>query len=315
MANSEGEYSDVEPSSYEDIKPVSNDNDEKLQSEVEGEKTYDEAGDRELDINSSTWDGMERGAIELGHKSTQSSNWLENIPDAYKESAAKWAAQQGVIKITPIEQRQKFTYSTVAYIAMKQEEPKTQIFPIVDVQVTPHQITWDFYDTTEGRVGVSNAVEGHMIVEFDVYLSELIALYWTFGENGQYNYYMPTYNEMKKRWWEAVENGTYLDFEEDIESTKEFIDFRNTFMQQHNGWVCRFASHTFGVFQGVINDVSYSIGGGETFAKWHVKIEEAIFLNDAYSTKGQKPQEQQTSNDSQTDSGDATVSEEPETSG
>ena len=69
-----------------------------------------------------------------------------------------------MVKIIPVAQKQKFTYSTVAYIATKQEEPKTQVFPISDVSVIPHQITFDFYDTTEGRVGVANAVEKHMQV-------------------------------------------------------------------------------------------------------------------------------------------------------
>lgn len=316
MTNSEGTQSNTEPSSSSDGEPVSNANDEELQNEVNGESTNtDEAGDRELDIDSTTWDGMESGAIEPGHKSTQTSNWMSTIPDEYKEQAAEWAQQRGVIKITPIEQRQKFTYSTVAYIASNQSEPKTQIFPIVDVQVTPHQITWDFYSTTEGRIGISNAVEDHMIVEFDVYLSELIAMYWAFGEDGQYDYGLPTRDNMKKRWWRSVSEDTYKDFEEDIEATKGFIDFRNTFLQQHNGWVCRFASHTFGVFQGVISSVNYNIGGGESFAKWHVKIEEAVFLNEAYSTDGKKPEETTTSGGSTTDSGDAGDGETVDTSG
>lgn len=312
MSNSEGTYPTAQASSSaEDVEPVSNSNDEELQNEVEG-NTSGEAGDRELNIDSTTWDGMESGAVS--YKSTQNPNWLETIPEQYRSAASKWADQKGVIKITPIEQRQKFTYATVAYIADKQEEPKTQIFPIVDVQDKPHQIKWDFYSSTEGRIGVSNAVEEHMSVEFDVYLSELIAMYWAFGGNDEYNYGLSTYEGMKKRWWDSVENGTYLDFEEDIESTKAFIDFRNTFLQQHSGWVCRFASHTFGVFQGVINDVSYNIGAGESFAKWHVVIEEAVFLNDAYSTTGQKPEATETSGGSTADSGDATASEDVQVS-
>lgn len=314
MSNSEGTYSETSPSSSTDGEPVSNSNDEELQEEVQGDTSAsDEAGDRELDIDSDTWGGMESGAVEPGHKSTQSSNWLSTVPEEYQSVAAKWAEQRGVVKITPIEQRQKFTYATIAYIADKQEEPKTQIFPIVDVQNSPHQIKWDFYSTTEGRVGVSNAVEDHMTVEFDVYLSELIAMYWAFGGDGEYDYGLPTRENMKKRWWNAVENDDYLSFEEDIESTKGFIDFRNTFLQQHSGWVCRFASHTFGVFQGVINDVSYNIGAGESFAKWHVKIEEAIFLNEAYSTDGTKPESTTTSDGSTTSSGDASNSEDVQT--
>lgn len=325
MANDAGDYVETTATNYKDVQPISNDNDTKLQSEVSGNSTGNEAGDRALNIDSKTWGGMSSGAIAPGHKSTQSSSWLENIPTAYREQANRWASQQGVIKVTPIEQRQKFTYSTVAYIADHQEEPKAQIFPITDVQVTPHQINWEFYDTTEGRVGISNAVEKHMSVEFDVYLSDLVAMYWTFGGDNEYSYGLPTEKNTKQRWWNAVENNTYLNFEDNIESTRMFTDFRNNFMQQHNGWVCRFASHTFGVFQGVINDVQYSIGAGESFAKWHIKIEEAIFT-EAYSTDGTKPQSQDDSKDdsknknqslsSQTDSGDAPTEEEtPDTTG
>ena len=90
-----------------------------------------------------------------------------------------------------------------------------------------------------------------------------------------------------------------------MEQTKEFAEFRTTFLQQHSGWVCNFVSHTFGVFQGVITDVSYSINSGESFAKWHIKLEEAIFTEN-YQKTGQKPQaESKTDNSSQENSGDA----------
>ncbi len=314
MGNAKGNYTVVSPSEQSEVEPVTNANDEELQQEMQGNPQYDEAGDRELNLDSSTWDGMKSGAIEPGYKSTQSQNWLETIPTAYRKKAAEWSSQRGVIKVTPIEQRQKFTYSTVAYIADKREEPKTQIFPMVDVNNDPHQITWDFYESTEGRVGVSNAVEKYQQCTFDVYLTELLATYWAFGEDGKYDYALPTYPNMKRRWWQAVENGTYLDFEADIEATKEFIDFRNTFLQQHLGWVCRFSSHTFGVFQGVISSVKYTIGAGESFAKWTIEIKEAVFLQDAYSTEGKKP-EITTSDGNQTGSGDATNAEDIEVSG
>ena len=314
MSNEQGSYN--EPSSSEQYsgEPVTNDNNQELQNEQSGQTGGDEAGDRELNLDSTTWDGMQSGAVEPGYKSTQSQNWLNTIPSAYRKQAAEWSSQRGVVKITPIEQRQKFTYSTVAYIADKQSEPKTQIFPVVDVSNDPHQITWDFYDSTEGRIGISNAVEKHQIVSFDVYLTELLATYWAFGDDGKYDYGLATYPEMKRKWWQSVENGTYLDFEADIESTKEFIDFRNTFLQQHQGWVCRFASHTFGVFQGVINSVKYTIGAGESFAKWTIEIAEAVFLQDGYSTEGKKP-ETTTSEGSESGSGDSTSSETVETSG
>lgn len=273
-------------------------------------------GDRALDLNSGVWGGMASGAIM--YDSTQSHDWLSTIPSQYKGVAAKWEQQQGMLKITPLQQRQKFTYSTVAYIASKQEEPKTQIFPISDVSIVPHQITFDFYDTTEGRVGVSNAVEQHMTVEFDVYLTDLVATYWAFGGDDEYNYGLATFPNLKKKFWDAVENNTFLNIETDVEATKQFSEFRNTFLQQHSGWVCRFTSHAFGVFQGVITDVSYDISSGESFAKWHIKLEEAIFL-ESYSIDGKKPEDENDEEEdkskgvsqdgSTTDSGDATNTE------
>ena len=286
---------------WESYEAVTVESDSLLQNELNGKPSNDEDS-RDLDIMSTSWNGMDSGAIN--YPSKQLSNWYENIPDIYKNVAHKWANQQGMMRIIPIVQKQKFTYSTLAYIADKQEEPKTQTFPISDVSVVPHQITFDFYDTTEGRVGVSNAVEKHMSVECDVYLTDLLAQYWIFGDNNTNNIGLSIFKDYKKKWWDSVENGTYLNFEGDLENTPEFADFRNTFLQQHSGWVCNFASHTFGVFQGVINDVSYSIGSGETFAKWHLKLEEAIFT-EAYSTSGQKPQEESKTSDGDTENSGA----------
>ena len=292
---------------YKGIEPNTVESDEELQQELNGETTYD-PNNRDLDTNSTVWGGMESGAID--YESTQDSDWLNTVPNEYKGIASKWADQQGMLKIVPVTQKQKFTYSTVAYIASKQEEPKTQIIPISDVTVVPHQITFDFYDTTEGRIGVSNAVEKHMQVECDVYLTDLLAQFWIFGDDNQYNIGGASMPDVKKQYWESIESNTYLDFEYDLEQTKEFIDFRNTFLQQHSGWVCKFISHVFGVFQGVITDVSYNIGSGESFAKWHIKLEEAVFTSE-YQTTGKKPSE--TSDGSQTESGDASSQENVDT--
>lgn len=287
---------------WKSITPTTVEDDEELLAALNG-GPGEEQGDRSLSLDASSWGGMDSGAIN--YNSTQEKNWLATIPKQYQSTANKWQNQQGMIKIIPVTQKQKFTYSTVAYIATKQEEPKTQVFPISDVSVIPHQITFDFYDTTEGRVGVSNAVEKHMQVEFDVYLTDLLAQFWIFGEDNQYNLGVSKLPVLKREFWAAIENGSYLSFETDLEQTKEFAEFRTTFLQQHSGWVCKFVSHAFGVFQGVITDVSYSISSGESFAKWHVKLEEAIFT-DAYSTTGQKPQaESNTDNASQENSGDA----------
>lgn len=312
MTNNQGNdvYNNVKSSSasennWETYDPVTVENDKALQDELSGDPDLNQQDSRELDLNSTTWQGMESGAIK--HDSTQSQNWYSNIPEIYKPIAQRWSNQQGMLKITPLHQKQKFTYSTVAYIAKRKEEPKTQIFPITDVNVVPHQITFDFYDTTEGRIGVSNAVEKHMSVECDIYLTDLLAQFWIFGDDNHNIMGGATniFRSYKQEWWNAVENNTYLSFEGDLEATPEFADFRNTFLQQHLGWVCRFTSHVFGVFQGVITDVSYSIGAGESFAKWHLKLEEAIFT-EAYSKTGQKPQEEsQTSKDGNTENSGA----------
>lgn len=293
---------------YKWISPTTVEDDEELQEALNGEEGGSSEGSRDINLNAKSWEGMESGAID--YASTQNSNWLDTIPKQYQAVANRWAEQQGMVKIIPVRQKQKFTYSTVAYIATKTAEPKTQVLPISDVSVVPHQITFDFYDTTEGRVGVSNAVEKHMQVEFDVYLTELLAQFWIFGEDNEYILGGTSMPNIKKQFWDAVRDNQYLNFEADLEQSKEFADFRSTFLQQHSGWVCKFISHAFGAFQGVITDVSYQIGSGESFAKWHIKIEEAIFT-DAYSKTGQKPQEEsKTSEDgSQTDSGDATAQE------
>ena len=299
---------DTSNDDWQSIEPVTVENDSDLQDALEGNNQINE-NDKLLNLNSDgTWGGMELGAIE--HNSTQDRNWLGTIPGQYQNKASKWQNQAGVMKITPVQQRQKFTYTTVTYIANKQEEPKTQVFPISDVNVVPHQITFDFYDTTEGRVGVSNAVEKHMVVECDIYLTDLIYFYWNAGGDGNNKYNLGLSNTLKKKFWDAVDSNTYIteDVITDIEQTKEFAEFRNTFLQQHSGWVCLFNSPTFGIFQGVLTDVSYTISSSESFAKWHLKMEEAIFLDNAYSKTGQKPEaESKTSDDaSTTDSGDAT---------
>jgi len=322
MSNNYGENTDIHTSSstasgdgdYTSVTPNTVEDDAALQDAMNGNSTSDQEG-RTLDLNANEWGGMESGS---GYwESTQDSDWIHGVPAEYRIKASAWSNQQGMLKIIPKAQRQKFTYATVAYIADMQQEPKTQIFPISDVNVIPHQITFDFYDTTEGRVGVSNAVEKHMQVECDVYLTDLIYEYWNHGGDGQNDFSRMNWsNGIKKQFWDAVTSkGDYrqlLSTLRDIESTKEFADFRNTFLQQHSGWVCLFSSHTFGIFQGVLTDVSYNISSGETFAKWHLKFEEAIFLEGAYSTTGQKQTAETTttSEDGSTeDSGDATNTE------
>ena len=298
---------------YQSVTPVTVEEDEALNAALNGENIGGQ-DDSKLDLDSNTWGGMQSGAVN--NPSHQESNWFNTVPEQYRAQAAKWSNQQGVMKITPKNQRQKFTYSTIAYIAEKQQEPKTQIFPISDLKVQPHQINFEFYDTTEGRVGVSNAVEKHMICECDVYLTDLIFYWWNHGDDNQNDFTrLGLAESLKQKFWAAIATRDINQINNlivDIEQTVEFADFRNTFLQQHLGWVCLFSSHAFGVFQGVLTEVSYDIASGETLAKWHLKFEEAIFLTSedggGYSTTGQK--QSSTSQDgSTTSSGDASSGE------
>lgn len=292
--NNNDEWKSITPNTVQD--------DKELQEALNGTSTISQ-DDRGLNVNSVQWGGMSEGAIQ--RDSDQNPNWIQTVTPKYQYKAYNWQKQQGMLKIIPLQQRQKFTYSTVAYIASKQEQPKTQVFPVSDVSIIPHQITFDFYDTTEGRIGVSNAVEKHMSVECDIYVTDLIAQYWIFGEDNQYDIGLSKIPNYKKKYWDAVENKNYLNFEGDLEKTKAFAEFRATFLQQHSGWVCRFVSSIFGVFTGVITDVSYQIGNGESFAKWHIKLEEALFTSD-YQETGQKPASETSSDGSTTNSGTAT---------
>lgn len=300
---------------YQSVSPVTVEEDEALNDAMEGEDTGNE-DDGKLDLDSNSWGGMQSGAVNKD--STQDSNWMNTVPEEYRAQAAKWSNQQGVMKITPKNQRQKFTYATIAYIADKQQEPKTQIFPISDLKVQPHQISFEFYDTTEGRIGVSNAVEKHMACECDVYLTDLVYYWWNHGDDNQNDFTRLGWaKSLKQKFWNtlATRNVSKINnLVTDIEQTAEFADFRNTFLQQHLGWVCLFSSHAFGVFQGVLTEVSYDITSGETLAKWHLKFEEALFITDenggGYSTTGQKQDSSSTSGDgSTTGSGDASSGE------
>ena len=117
--------------------------------------------------------GMEQGYVdstasskELEQKALQGeSNWNKSVPTQYKSLANKWSGQQGVMKIIPVQQIQKFTLSVVADIAKGVSNPQPQIVPISDVSVVPHQISFDFFDTTEGKFGISNVIANKKISE------------------------------------------------------------------------------------------------------------------------------------------------------
>ena len=225
------------------------------------------------------------------YANNQSKNWINNIPETYRDAAEIWQSQQGVVKIVPEFAKQTFTATAVADIAEGLSEPQTQVFPVSDVQVRPHQISFDFFDTTEGKIGVSNATEKHMQLEFDVYVTDLVYFYWNHGNNKGGDYSGLDYMQYLNEFFDSLEgewDDSALEKLYNFEDTTKFIKFRNTLFTQYSGWVCRFVGHTFSTFDGVFTDVSYDVSCGETFAKWHVKIEEAIFTPD-YSPDGKKP--------------------------
>lgn len=247
------------------------------------------------------------------------------------ERLKAWDRMGGMMKIEPMYWKQTYYRSEVAYIAEKQIYPQIQRVPIQNVKITPHQISFDFFDTTEGKIGVSNATEKHMVVECDVLVSDLIYFYWNhagtamqgqlFGLDGSGGGGGLTglrfINQLEKnvdRMLDSLEKGecykgdihkhgegmwNYMWSEiglpwdgfnrvvQDFQETQEFLDFRNTIFQQFNGWVCQFTSEIFGVFNGVITEQSYEIEDGSMDAKWHLKIQEAIFTED-YSEEGKK---------------------------
>ena len=254
------------------------------------------------------------------------------------ERLKQWDRLGGTMKIEPIKRKQKYYRAEVAYIAQGVPYPQVQRVPISGVKVTPHQISFDFFDTTEGKIGVSNATEKHMVLECDILVTDMIYFMWNHAgtdnqgllwgldianlghggggggmsgmryfkelENHVSNMieaysrgecYKQEFNRNGEGWWNFMWStlnvpwGGYNWVVEDFQKTQAFIDFRSSFLQQFNGWICQFTSDVFGVFNGVITERSYEIEDGSMDAKWHLKIEEAIFTDD-YSEEGKKPQ-------------------------
>lgn len=257
------------------------------------------------------------------------------------ERLKAWDHMGGMMKIEPIKRKQKYVRTEVAYIAQGLPYPQIQRIPISGVKITPHQISFDFFDTTEGKIGVSNSTEKHMVVECDILVTEMIYFMWNHaGSENQGQFYgldgsgggggmsgmryfkqleeytnmiidgyvngeCPQnldFNKNGEGWWNFLWSSVGLPWNgynravKDFQQTQAFIDFRNSFLQQFNGWVCQFTSEVFGVFNGVITEISYEIEDGVLDAKWHLKIQEAIFTDD-YSEEGKKAQTSEGSTD------------------
>lgn len=262
------------------------------------------------------------------------------------ERLKEWDRMGGMMKIEPIKRKQKYVRTEVAYIAQGLPYPQIQRVPISGVKVTPHQISFDFFDTTEGKIGVSNSTEKHMVLECDILVTEMIYFMWNhagspnqgelFGLDGSGGggamSGMRYFNQLEKNvnklidayskgecpvgtefhkngegWWNFMWSQLNIPWNgynrvvQDFQQTQAFIDFRNSFLQQFSGWICQFTSEVFGVFNGVITEISYEIEDGSMDAKWHLKIQEAIFTDD-YSEEGKKPPAE-TSEGSTDDSG------------
>lgn len=136
-------------------------------------KTLDEGGgyDAQEGVVNEWWHGYDiLGQLHAGE--------LLGFGDEAYESLRSWDRMGGIMKIEPLFWKQTYYRSEVAYIAQKQVYPQIQRVPISGVKITPHQISFDFFDTTEGKIGVSNATEKHMVLECDVLVSDLLYFMW-----------------------------------------------------------------------------------------------------------------------------------------
>ena len=146
----------------------------------EGGKILDE-GDG-LDMQSAAadewWHGVDGYNYLLGGKGVSDiAKWggglagyiaEQGSADEDYERIKSWDRMGGIMKIEPVMKKQDFSYQSVAYINEGLPYPQIQRVPIQGVKITPHQISFDFFDTTEGKIGVSNATEKHMVLECDI---------------------------------------------------------------------------------------------------------------------------------------------------
>jgi len=253
----------------------------------------------------------------------RSKEWMASVDSKHKKAAKAWQSQNGMMKIVPVFQIQKFSSTLITHIMDKIPEPQTQVVPISNVSVTPHNISFNFFDTSEGKIGVSNAVENHMVVECDIYVTDLVYYWWRHesGKDKGFGYKQDVdiselkfsnkkpkklkhtdkiYTSMTKK--QCAKLDEKISKHDDFEQTKKFADFRGTFLMYYTGWRLYLISHLFPAFYGSITDIKYDISEGESLAKWHIKIEEALFYD--AGRDGKKPE----STDSKTSQGDSSGS-------
>lgn len=132
-----------------------------------------------INNNAGKWQGSDGyKALKLGG---YLDDWLSDGKHGGSEEYKRlkdWDRQAGIMKIVPKQRVQKMSYSTQAYLLEGQPYPQIQRVPISNLKVTPHQVSFDFFDTTEGKIGVSNATEKHYIMEFDIYVFDLVYFMW-----------------------------------------------------------------------------------------------------------------------------------------
>src|SRR5574344_1051263 len=148
------------------------------------------------DSSSTSSTDTQEDFVPLGIASTEKFS----MPEKYSKIWGKWSTQRGILKIKP---EMKFAYNTkatasdnkssttedtttfetsVTYLNNdKSTQPVTQTFPIEDVKITPHMTSFEFFDTSEGTVGIEKATYQHMVVEFQVTFSTLLLYYYNYA--------------------------------------------------------------------------------------------------------------------------------------
>lgn len=240
------------------------------------------------DSSSTSSTDTQEDFVPLGIASTEKFS----MPEKYSKIWGKWSTQRGILKIKP---EMKFAYNTkatasdnkssttkdtttfetsVTYLNNdKSTQPVTQTFPIEDVKITPHMTSFEFFDTSEGTVGIEKATYQHMVVEFQVTFSTLLLYYYNYAnyakEYSGASQWMGLSDLYKQKTTDVIDNA-------ELENRERFIRIRQRFLQEYSGWACTFTSNVFGVFQGVITDLQYNVDSGDTDGIYSIKIEEVI---------------------------------------
>jgi hypothetical protein len=257
------------------------------------------------DGSSTTDDGSSSGSSSSSSDSTDDTTFKQplgvkstekfSVPEEYREIWNGWSQQHGMLKVKP---EVKFYYNTkvtgdqksdktdktidvtsVSYINNdKSTQPVTQVFPIQNLNVTPHFTNFTFYEGGDGNnYGIQQATYQPMIVECDVTFSALLLYYYNYA-----NYAKEYTGASQWMGLEAIKNadGHGMYYFDEAEKSEQFVNIRQRFLQEYSGWACTFSSTAFGTFQGVFTEIKYKIEEGDTDAVYSIKIEEVIITDD-----------------------------------